>query len=266
MASASSAGIGGKNGACGASPRALAERLVSGVPLTPSRGGAGGLPDLPREGRGRGVVSFGRRGMGKIYGLQASSGNRSIGSDHRLLRLRSPPAAPRALPATLVRSTPNAQERFVLRQRPCRDTGSWGADGAGLSTSPAGGTAGLRACPDLVRTTPQILPPGPGFACQNISVPRQRQAISAPHLWPDRCANPLPGRSQGAGPASLSPDHCAPRILAVRVRRWAQGTRRDAERPPNLAPRAVPRGLDTGRGLPRGPLRVRWLDRACALR
>ena len=49
--------------------------------------------------------------------------------------------------------------------------------------------------------------------------------ISAPHLWPDRCANPLPGRSQGAGPASFSPDHCAPRIIAVRVRRWAQGTR-----------------------------------------
>ena len=46
----------GKNGAL-ASAMPLADRLVSGVPPTPSRGGAGGLPDLPRDGRGRGVVS-----------------------------------------------------------------------------------------------------------------------------------------------------------------------------------------------------------------
>jgi hypothetical protein len=44
------------------------ERLVSGVPPAPSTGGAGGLPDLPREGRGLGVVSLGARGMEEIYG------------------------------------------------------------------------------------------------------------------------------------------------------------------------------------------------------
>jgi hypothetical protein len=31
--------------------------LVSGVPSARSMGGGGGLPDLPRDGRGRGVVS-----------------------------------------------------------------------------------------------------------------------------------------------------------------------------------------------------------------
>ena len=56
----------GRNGACdSAKPRA--ERFVSGVPLTPSRGGAGGLPDLPREARGRGVLSLGVRGMADIW-------------------------------------------------------------------------------------------------------------------------------------------------------------------------------------------------------
>jgi hypothetical protein len=45
--------------------------LVSGVPAAVSAGGAGGLPDLPREARGRGVVSdFGGRGMGEIYGVE----------------------------------------------------------------------------------------------------------------------------------------------------------------------------------------------------
>ena len=44
----------GRNGALdSAKPRA--ERLVSGVPPAPSAGGGGGLPDLPREGRGLGV-------------------------------------------------------------------------------------------------------------------------------------------------------------------------------------------------------------------
>ena len=48
----------GRNGACGASAKpAAAERLVSGVPPARSAGGGAGLPDLPREGRGRGVVS-----------------------------------------------------------------------------------------------------------------------------------------------------------------------------------------------------------------
>jgi hypothetical protein len=36
------------------------------VPERPSAGGAGGLPDLPREGRGRGVVSLGVRVMEQI--------------------------------------------------------------------------------------------------------------------------------------------------------------------------------------------------------
>lgn len=45
------------NGACGASPKPLPRRLVSGVPAEVSRGGGGGLPDLPREARGWGVVS-----------------------------------------------------------------------------------------------------------------------------------------------------------------------------------------------------------------
>ena len=45
-----------------ASAKPLAERLVSGVPPAPSAGGGGGLPDLPREGRGRGVVSVGLLG------------------------------------------------------------------------------------------------------------------------------------------------------------------------------------------------------------
>ncbi len=56
----------GRNGACD-SAKPWAERFVSGVPLMPSRGGAGGLPDLPREGRGRGVLSLGVRGMGDIW-------------------------------------------------------------------------------------------------------------------------------------------------------------------------------------------------------
>jgi hypothetical protein len=62
--------VAGRNGAL-ASANPLAERLVAGVPATPSAGGAGGLPDLPREGRGRGVVSRGVRGMGEIYGAES---------------------------------------------------------------------------------------------------------------------------------------------------------------------------------------------------
>ena len=68
-------GAAGRNGACGASAKpAAAERLVSGVPPARSAGGGAGLPDLPREARGRGVVSgpragFGGRGMGEIYGV-----------------------------------------------------------------------------------------------------------------------------------------------------------------------------------------------------
>src|SRR5205807_5608553 len=81
-----------RNGACGASAKpAAAERLVSGVPPARSAGGGDGLPDLPREGRGFGVVSetgglvasetrslvvsgagFSGRGMGEIYGAQAA--------------------------------------------------------------------------------------------------------------------------------------------------------------------------------------------------
>ena len=53
----------GRNGALdSARPRAAAERFVSGVPAALSTGGAAGLPDLPREGRGLGVVSRGARG------------------------------------------------------------------------------------------------------------------------------------------------------------------------------------------------------------
>ena len=59
-------GEAGRNGACD-SAKPLEECLVSGVPPTPSRGGAGGLPDLPREARGRGVLSFGGRAMGDIW-------------------------------------------------------------------------------------------------------------------------------------------------------------------------------------------------------
>ena len=57
----------GMNGACGASPKPL----VPGVPTAVSAGGAGGLPERPREGRGFGVVSepdFGWRGMGGDIG------------------------------------------------------------------------------------------------------------------------------------------------------------------------------------------------------
>ena len=51
-------GEAGRNGACGASAKPCAvERRVSGVPPAPSTGGGDGLPDLPREGRGRGVLS-----------------------------------------------------------------------------------------------------------------------------------------------------------------------------------------------------------------
>ena len=77
MGGASTVVIAGRNGACGASAKpCAAERRVSGVPLSASAGGGGGLPDLPREGRGRGVVSragrggdLGGRGMGEIYGV-----------------------------------------------------------------------------------------------------------------------------------------------------------------------------------------------------
>src|SRR4249920_3676660 len=76
-------GLAGRNGACGASAKpAAADRLVSGVPPARSAGGGAGLPDLPREARGRGVVSetrafgvsadadgpdLGGRGMGGIW-------------------------------------------------------------------------------------------------------------------------------------------------------------------------------------------------------
>ena len=56
-------GEGGGRGAAGTAPaaprrsRPRPERLVSGVPPAASAGGGGGLPDLPREGRGLGVVS-----------------------------------------------------------------------------------------------------------------------------------------------------------------------------------------------------------------
>jgi hypothetical protein len=85
----------GRNGALdSARPRAAAERLVSGVPAALSTGGAAGLPDLPREGRGLGVVSrggveredaegarlrvvpeLGGRGMGRNMGRGAGAGN-----------------------------------------------------------------------------------------------------------------------------------------------------------------------------------------------
>ena len=58
-------GEAGRNGACGASAKpAAAERLVSGVPPARSAGGGGGLPDLPREARGRGVRVGRRRRAG----------------------------------------------------------------------------------------------------------------------------------------------------------------------------------------------------------
>lgn len=53
-------------GACGASPKPR----VPGVPTAVSAGGAGGLPERPREGRGRGVVSgvdLGLRAMRDIW-------------------------------------------------------------------------------------------------------------------------------------------------------------------------------------------------------
>ena len=58
----------GMNGACCASPNPR----VPGVPAGVSDGGAGGLPDLPRDGRGRGVVSLGFevRGMGGIWRVE----------------------------------------------------------------------------------------------------------------------------------------------------------------------------------------------------
>src|SRR5215207_706831 len=75
----SAAGVPVANWDCGASPKPLAsasERLVSGVPAPVSAGAAGGLPDLPREGRGLGVVSEtrcldvsrGGRDMRPVYG------------------------------------------------------------------------------------------------------------------------------------------------------------------------------------------------------
>src|SRR5262245_35791016 len=63
----------------------LAARLVVGVPLTPSTGGAGGLPDLPREGRGRGVVSFGGRGINPDIGFTGSEWQPRIGGAQGLL-------------------------------------------------------------------------------------------------------------------------------------------------------------------------------------
>lgn len=68
----------GRNGACGASPRPLDERRVSGVPSAPSIGGGAGLPDLPREARGRGVVSgagFAGRGMGRYMARPRAHSN-----------------------------------------------------------------------------------------------------------------------------------------------------------------------------------------------
>jgi hypothetical protein len=77
-------GSGRKGALASAKPRE--ERFVSGVPPACSMGGAGGLPDLPREGRGRGVVSddldspetrrfelsFGLRGMHPLYGARGA--------------------------------------------------------------------------------------------------------------------------------------------------------------------------------------------------
>mgnify|MGYP003694221645 CR=1 FL=1 len=60
---------------------------------SPRRESAGGLPDLPREGRGRGWVSLGRRGMGKDIWFPGRGGNRGCGPARRLLtRQRAAPA------------------------------------------------------------------------------------------------------------------------------------------------------------------------------
>jgi hypothetical protein len=72
--------------------------LVSGVPLTPSRGGAGGLPDLPREGRGLGVLSLGARGMGRYMARAGSAGNRQPGLGAGLLTGAGATAAGAAQP------------------------------------------------------------------------------------------------------------------------------------------------------------------------
>ncbi len=91
----------GRNGACGPSPMPRADRLVSGVPSTPSRGGAAGLPDFPREARGRGVLSRGGVGMGGNMGCHTHS-------------LKSPVAARHALPMPLSRLRNLTWPRIVL--------------------------------------------------------------------------------------------------------------------------------------------------------
>jgi hypothetical protein len=70
------------------------DRLVSGVPAALSIGGAAGLPDLPREGRGRGVVSrsdVGERENARVREADASSrvpglGGRGMGDIWRAQR------------------------------------------------------------------------------------------------------------------------------------------------------------------------------------
>ena len=213
------------------------------------------MPDLPREGRGRGVVSFGRRGMGKIYGLQASSGNRSIGSDHRLRRLRSPPAAPRALPhprpqPAQVCASPEGVPRH-------RKLGRRGGRIVNVTSRRECGVESLTA--DLVRTTRKSFRQAP------VSLAAAAAGISARHQWPDQhVAQIRCGGAHETGPASFTPRHRAPRVIAVRVRGWAEGMR--------PMPSAAKFGAACG-ALPRhgprpatGPPRVRWLDRARAPR
>ena len=130
--------------------------------------------------------------------------------------LRSPPAAPRALPhprpqPAQVCASPEGVPRH-------RKLGRRGGRIVNVTSRRDCGVESLTA--DLVRTTRKSFRQAP------VSLAAASAGISARHQWPDQhVAQIRCGGAHETGPASFTPRHRAPRVIAVRVRGWAEGMR-----------------------------------------